>query len=116
MRLSGTALGTTELLGCIGWPNTTTCPASSRLGRCSNERVWSSLSADLQEIIRRAAGASAFETYAEFTYENDINFPALGADGVEVRQFPADVVSAMARASDELIQEITSKGSFERRV
>ena len=81
-----------------------------------NERVWSSLPADLQEIVRRAAGASAFETYAEFTYENAINFPALGAEGVEVRQFPADVVSAMAGASEELIQEIASKGPFERQV
>src|SRR5215207_5029415 len=49
-------------------------------------------------------------------YENAVNFPALGAEGVEVRQFPADVVSAMARASEELIQEIASKGSFERQV
>jgi TRAP-type mannitol/chloroaromatic compound transport system substrate-binding protein len=39
-----------------------------------NERVWSSLSADLQEIVRGAAGASAFDSYAEFTYENAINF------------------------------------------
>ena len=81
-----------------------------------NERVWSSLPADLQEIIRRAALASAFETYAEFTYENAVNFPTLAVDGVEVRQFPADVVSAMARASAELIAEIAARGPFERQV
>jgi hypothetical protein len=48
-------------------------------------------------------GGLGKETYAEFTYENAVNFPALGAEGVEVRQFPADVVSAMSRASEELI-------------
>jgi TRAP-type mannitol/chloroaromatic compound transport system substrate-binding protein len=51
-----------------------------------------------------------------FAGDRSANFPALGAEGVEVRQFPADVVSAMARASEELIQEIASKGPFERQV
>jgi TRAP-type mannitol/chloroaromatic compound transport system substrate-binding protein len=81
-----------------------------------NERVWSSLPPDLQEIVRRAAAASAFETYAEFTYENAVNLPALAAEGVEVRQFPSDVVTAMARVSEDLIAEIASKGSFEKQV
>jgi TRAP-type mannitol/chloroaromatic compound transport system substrate-binding protein len=81
-----------------------------------NRGVWSSLGAELQEIVRRAAAASAFETYAEFTYENAVNFPMLASEGVEVRQFPADVVSAMADASEKLIQEIASKGPFEKRV
>jgi len=81
-----------------------------------SERVWASLSADLQEIVRRAAMASAFETYAEFTYENAINFPPLIAEGIEVRQFPADVVAAMARASEELIAEIGSKSPFAKQV
>jgi TRAP-type mannitol/chloroaromatic compound transport system substrate-binding protein len=80
-----------------------------------NERVWSSLSADLQEIVRRAAGASAFEPMRSSPMRTPATTQAEGSRHGS-RQFPADVVSAMARASEELIQEIASKGSFERQV
>jgi TRAP-type mannitol/chloroaromatic compound transport system substrate-binding protein len=81
-----------------------------------SQRVWVALSPDLQEIVRRAAAASAFETYAEFTYHNAASYPLVIQEGVEVRQFPEDVVAAMARASAALVTEIAGTSPLARKV
>ncbi|MEA2934712.1 MAG: hypothetical protein QOD74_1358 [Variibacter sp.] len=81
-----------------------------------NARLWDELAPDLREIVRQAATAVAFETYAEFTYQNAQNFPPLAQEGVEVREFPPDIVAALAKASDALIAEIGAANPLAKRV
>jgi TRAP-type mannitol/chloroaromatic compound transport system substrate-binding protein len=81
-----------------------------------NKAVFASLSADLQEVIRRAAAASAFETYCDFTYHNAVNYEILLKEGVQMRTFPADVVRAKAEASEAMLREIAQQGDLSRRV
>ena len=47
-----------------------------------NKHVFEKFGADLQEIVRRASLASAFETYADFTYHNAVNYELLLREGV----------------------------------
>ena len=81
-----------------------------------NKRVFESLGADLQEIVRRASLASAFETYADFTYHNAVNYELLLREGVQMRTFPADVIKAKADTSEKLLREIAEQSAFNRRV
>lgn len=81
-----------------------------------NKSVFASLGADLQEVIRRAASASTFETYCDFTYHNAMNYATLLSEGVQMRTFPADVVEAMARTSEAMLREIAEQSEFNRKV
>jgi TRAP-type mannitol/chloroaromatic compound transport system substrate-binding protein len=74
-----------------------------------NKGVFASLSSDLQEVIRRATAASAFETYCDFTYHNAVHYEILLKDGVQMRTFPADVVRAKAQATEAILQEIAQQ-------
>jgi len=81
-----------------------------------NKGVFMSLSPDLQEVIGRAATASAFETYSDFTYHNAVNYEILLKDGVQMRTFPADVVRAKAQATEAILREIAQQSEFNKRV
>jgi TRAP-type mannitol/chloroaromatic compound transport system substrate-binding protein len=81
-----------------------------------NKGVFTSLSPDLQEVIGRAATASAFETYSDFTYHNAVNYEILLKDGVQMRTFPADVVRAKAQATEAILREIAEQSEFNKRV
>jgi TRAP-type mannitol/chloroaromatic compound transport system substrate-binding protein len=81
-----------------------------------NKRVFESLGADLQEIVRRASLASAFETYADFTYHNAVTYELLLREGVQMRTFPADVIKAKADTSEKLLRAIAEQSAFNRRV
>jgi TRAP-type mannitol/chloroaromatic compound transport system substrate-binding protein len=81
-----------------------------------NKGVFASLSSDLQEVIRRATAASAFETYCDFTYHNAVHYEILLKDGVQMRTFPADVVRAKAQATEAILQEIAQQSDFNKKV
>ena len=81
-----------------------------------NKAVFAALGADLQEIVRRAALATAFETYADFTYHNARDYAELGKDGVQMRTFPADVLRAKAQTSEAMLREIAQQSEFNKKV
>ncbi len=81
-----------------------------------NKEALASLGPDLQEVIRRAAAASCWETYCDFTYHNAVNYETLLLEGVQIRTFPADVVQAKARTSEAMLREIAEQSEFNRRV
>jgi TRAP-type mannitol/chloroaromatic compound transport system substrate-binding protein len=81
-----------------------------------NKGVFESLGADLQEVIRRAAAACAFETYCDFTYHNAVNYEVLLSEGVQMRTFPPDVIRAKAETSEAMLREIAEQGDLNRRV
>jgi TRAP-type mannitol/chloroaromatic compound transport system substrate-binding protein len=81
-----------------------------------NKGVFASLSPELQEVIRSAATASAFETYCDFTYHNAVNYEVLLKEGVQMRTFPTDVVRAKAQATEAILREIAQQSAFNKRV
>jgi TRAP-type mannitol/chloroaromatic compound transport system substrate-binding protein len=81
-----------------------------------NKGVFASLSPELQDVIRCAATASAFETYCDFTYHNAMNYEILLNEGVQMRTFPADVVRAKAQATEAILREIAQQNEFNKRV
>ncbi|MDF1587389.1 TRAP transporter substrate-binding protein [Marinimicrococcus flavescens] len=81
-----------------------------------NKDEWNKLPADLQEIIKTAASATANETLADFLYHNIESFGPLLSDGIELRAFPEDVVRAMAKESFEVFEEMAAQDPLTRKV
>ncbi|MEZ5862420.1 MAG: TRAP transporter substrate-binding protein [Geminicoccaceae bacterium] len=82
-----------------------------------NQDRWNELTPDLQEIIRAAASATAFDTLADFTYNNIEAFqPLLAEDGVEARMWPEDVTDAMARETWNVLADLAATDEFTGRV
>lgn len=74
-----------------------------------NGRVWADLPEDLQEAVRSAAHATAFETYADFIYHNTMSFSEMLAENeVEMRTFPDDVMQAVAREIVAVLDEFSA--------
>ena len=71
-----------------------------------NQAAWRALPTDLREIVRRAAMASAMETYADFTYHNIDAMGSLAALGVELRSFPVAIIEAAAKETEAILAEI----------
>lgn len=72
-----------------------------------NKQVFEDLPEHLQAIVRNAAMATSFESLADFTFHNIISYkPLLEKEGVEVRFLPDDVVDALGRESEIVLQEL----------
>lgn len=72
-----------------------------------NQDAWKELPADLQAIVRNAAHASSVETLAQFDYLNVQAFGQLKAKGVQFKEFPEEVVSALKVATIEVLDELS---------
>ncbi|OKH86914.1 TRAP transporter substrate-binding protein [Thalassospira sp. TSL5-1] len=81
-----------------------------------SKEKFDSLSPDLQAIIRYAAQAIAENTWADFTFNNIESYQPLIDKGVEVRQFPDDVIMALADASKAAVEEIANKSDLNRKI
>ena len=72
-----------------------------------NRSAYDALPDDLKEIVKRAAMASAMETYADFAYHNAEAFgPILEKEGVELRTWPDEIVMALGAESEKVLAEI----------
>jgi TRAP-type mannitol/chloroaromatic compound transport system substrate-binding protein len=82
-----------------------------------NERAWRSLPADLQAIVRTAAGAATRDMLAEY---NARSGPALRTlvqkHGVVVRPLPEDVLVACGEKSNEVLNEIHAADDSPNRI
>lgn len=72
-----------------------------------NKQEFMDLPEHLQEIVRNAAMASSYESLADFTFHNITSYkPLLEKEGVEVKFLPDDVVDALGRESEVVLQEL----------
>jgi TRAP-type mannitol/chloroaromatic compound transport system substrate-binding protein len=82
-----------------------------------NEQAWSSLSPELQLIVRTAAEAATRDMLAEY---NARSGPALRAlvqkHGVSVRGLPEDVLIACGQKSNEVLNEIYAADTSPNRI
>ncbi|MFK7995876.1 MAG: TRAP transporter substrate-binding protein [Granulosicoccus sp.] len=71
-----------------------------------NADAYNELPSDLQAIIANAAQATSVETLAQFDYFNAQATNQLKGEGVEFREFPDDVVSALREATATVITKL----------
>lgn len=80
-----------------------------------NKDAYDALPDDLKAIITYAAEAASADNDAEFDYFNSISFAKLKEDGVKFAAFPDDVIAALRKATDEVLQEqATANPQFAR--
>jgi TRAP-type mannitol/chloroaromatic compound transport system substrate-binding protein len=80
-----------------------------------NAQAYEALDDDLKEIVKRAAMASATESFADFTYHNADSFrPLLDEEGVELRTWPDDIVRALAGQSEIVLAELAQASELGR--
>lgn len=81
-----------------------------------NRKLYVDLPAEQRAAIAAAAAMAAAKTLGEFTYHNAITLPKLLKEGVEVRRFPPDVIKAMARATQEVVDGLAANDPLTRRI
>ena len=82
-----------------------------------NLDAWNSLPPDLQAIVEVAAMAVNQDMLDEYTVQNANALPALAqTEGIEILEFPDDVMSALYKVSTEVLDELAAEGPFAARV
>ncbi|MBL26230.1 MAG: ABC transporter substrate-binding protein [Rhodospirillaceae bacterium] len=90
---------------------------NSNLSLMVNLKAFEELPKDLQTIVKRCAAAEDTITLAEFTAANSLSLDTLvGKHGVQLRQFPEDVVKAMMKHSLDVVAETAEGGDINRRI
>ena len=91
---------------------------ASELQFMINEKAYASLPADLQEIVRVAMRMSAYDMYTQSTHESAINLANMQKEfpDVEIRNFPAEVLLALRKANDDLLDEFAAKDESTARI
>lgn len=71
-----------------------------------NKARYDALPADLQQIVQYACSSVANETLADFHYHNIVSLdPLVAQHGVELREFPDEIVRELGRVSREVLEE-----------
>ncbi len=72
-----------------------------------NKKKWDSLPEDLQEILRVAMRAVAYDMYAHSYAVSAENWAAIKKDypNIKIKTFPKEVLDAMRKANEELLVE-----------
>ena len=82
-----------------------------------NKEKFESLPADLQEILRTAAEAASLDMTNEFTARNTISLTELvNKHGVELREFPDDLMQELNKISQEVIDELADLSPIGARI
>ncbi|MCH9743086.1 MAG: ABC transporter substrate-binding protein, partial [Proteobacteria bacterium] len=82
-----------------------------------NEQALMALPEDLQEIVKGAIRLVNHDMLAEFTMRNQLALQALEKEhGVQVKFFPDDVMRALKKVSDEVLDEEAAKDPLSAKV
>lgn len=82
-----------------------------------NKQAFEKLPADLQAIVRVAAGEANQNMLDEYTARNNESLQVmLKEHGVQLRRFPDDVLLALRKTSDEVLLETIGDDPFAQRV
>ncbi len=82
-----------------------------------NQEVWESLPQDLQQVIETACIAEHAYSLTEIDWANPIALAKLISEhGVQVQQFPADVLEAARAATEEVLDELANTDDITSRV
>jgi len=83
-----------------------------------NQRAYNRLPKDLQEILKIAMKASAYDMYAQSVHESGKNLAAMSKDypNIKIKTFPSDVMSALRTANKELISDFEKKDPLTKEI
>ena len=82
-----------------------------------NLKAWNELPADLQEIVRAANVAVNQLVLSEFVARNNAALATLvKKHGVEVRQFPDEILQGLGKLSQDVMADLTSKDKLSSEV
>ena len=82
-----------------------------------NRSALEALPGDLQAIVRHAATAASGDTVADFTAHNNDALKALVEEhGVELRQFPPEMLRVLRQHTETVIEEVAASDPFVRKV
>jgi TRAP-type mannitol/chloroaromatic compound transport system substrate-binding protein len=82
-----------------------------------NADAWAGLPADLQAVVAAACATSGARMTAELAARNERALRTLVDDhGVQLHQFPDDVLAALRKASAEVLDELVAGDAFARKV
>ena len=81
-----------------------------------NRKVWDSLTAGEQAIIKAACESTNHTSLGEFTYQNSVYLDILVREhGTQLRSFPPEVVKAMSEAAYD-VRAASGKDGIEKRI
>lgn len=83
-----------------------------------NKKKFESLPEDLQEILRIAMQASAYDMYAHSTHASGENWANMSTEypNIQVKTFPKDVLEAMKSANQRLVEKSAASDPFAAKV
>lgn len=83
-----------------------------------NKKTYESLPEDLQEILRIAIKASAFDMYAHSTHVSAENWVSMSTEypDIQVKTFPTEVLDAMKAANKKLVEQSAAADPFAAKV
>ncbi|MBA5761592.1 TRAP transporter substrate-binding protein [Vibrio sp. 404] len=83
-----------------------------------NKRTWESLPADLQAILKVAMKASAYDMYTQSKHESGKNWASIQSEypNVQVKDFPAEVISALGEANERLLADHAAKDELAKKI
>jgi len=83
-----------------------------------NKKTFESLPEDLQEILRVAMKAAAYDMYAQSMHESGKNWSTMSAEypDIQVKTFPDEVMTALRKANAELLKSNAEADPFAARV
>ncbi len=83
-----------------------------------NQKVYESLPADLQEILRVAMMAASYDMYARSYHESAENWASIKKEypDVQIKTFPKEVLDAMRQANEELLAERAAADPLAREI
>lgn len=72
-----------------------------------NKRAFNSLPKDLQEILKVAMKASAYDMYSQSVHESGKNLASINKDypNIKIKTFPKEVMTALRAANTKLVSE-----------
>jgi len=75
-----------------------------------NKKKWNSLPADLQEILRVAMRAAAYDMYALSYHASAENLASMKKEypDIQIKTFPTEVIAAMRKANEELLAKFAA--------
>jgi TRAP-type mannitol/chloroaromatic compound transport system substrate-binding protein len=83
-----------------------------------NQRAYQSLPADLQQILKVAMKAAAYDMYAHSMHESAINLATIQSEypQVKIKTFPEPVMRAIKMANKKLLDQFAAKDPMSKKI
>lgn len=83
-----------------------------------NQKAYDSLPADLQQILKVAMKASAYDMYSQSVHESALNLATIQTDypNVKIKTFPKPVMQAIKQANQKLLAEFAAKDPMSKKI